>query len=143
MDQRDHLPHRDFSFLSLNVTDWTGPIVEIRFARPVQTAHDVQTVIREATTFMQSVVRPRARRAYFMTCYDGLSVGHDVLSELRERFVEFNKRFSLGDVRYGGKAFAKTLVVATSLLSSTPSNHFATRQEALASLRRSARDRGA
>ena len=100
---------------------------------------DVNTAVREATSFMRTRVSPRASQAYFITCYDGLVITRETLNELRERFIDFNGRYSLGDVRYGGSHVAKTFVVSTAIQSASRSNHFETRPEALAVLHRQIR----
>jgi hypothetical protein len=134
MDAEEFLPSQSFRYLSLEVVDWTGPIVEIRFDKPIESATDAATAVREASSFMRTRVRPRASQAYFITCYDGLAITRETLNELREQFIDFNKRFSLGDVRYGGGHVAKTFVVSTAIQSASRSNHFETRAEALAVL---------
>jgi hypothetical protein len=59
-----------------------------------------------------------------------------VRTDLRERFIAFNARYTIGDVRYGGSYVARTFVVAIAVRSAFRSNHFETRAEALAALRR-------
>lgn len=135
MDAKEDLPRRSYRFLTLEVADWTGPIVEISFDRPIDSTADAAAAVREASLFMRTLVAPRSTTAYFITCYDGLSVTRDPLSELQQRFIKFNEKFSVGDVRYGGSHFAKTFVVATSIQSASRSNHHESRAEALAALR--------
>ncbi len=130
------LPKRSYRFLNLEVVDWNGPIVEIGFEQPITSASDAAAAVREASSFMRTTVLSQAATAYFITCYDGLSVTREVLADLRERFIEFNARYSVGDVRYGGSHAARTFVVATAVHSASRSNHFETRAEALAALRR-------
>jgi hypothetical protein len=139
MDAEEFFPSQSFRFLSLAVVDWNGPIVEITFDKPIETTTDTATAVREASTFMRTRVSPRASKAYFITCYDGLVITRETLNELRERFIEFNQRFSLGDVRYGGSHVARTFVVSTAIQSASRSNHFETRPEALAVLHRQIR----
>lgn len=129
-------PKQSYRFLTLEVVDWNGPIVEIGFERPMRSAVDAAAAVREASSFMRTRVSPRASQAYFVTCYDGLSVTREILADLRERFIDFNSRYSLGDVRYGGSHAARTFVVATAVHSASRSNHYETREEALAALRR-------
>ena len=135
MDAKEDLPSRSYRFLTLEVVDWTGPIVEITFDRAIDSIADAGAAVREASLFMRTLVAPRSSSAFFITCYDGLSVTREPLSELQQRFIEFNEKFSVGDVRYGGSHFAKTFVVATSIQSASRSNHFESRADALVALR--------
>jgi len=123
-------------YLTMEVADWEGPIVEIWFTREIKTVEDTERVLQEATLFMRRFVTPNAPKAYFLTCYDGLSsVPNDLIAELQDKFVSFNERFSLGDVRYGGAVFAKTLVIATAIRSGAPSALHDSREQALTKLR--------
>lgn len=142
MESADARPVESYRFLSLEVVDWSGPIVEIRFDKPIETMTDVGAAVREASLFMRTKVQPRADTAYFITCYDDLSITRETLNELREQFIGFNERFSVGDVRYGGGHVARTFVVSTSIQSASRSNHYETRNEALSALRRQIRAAG-
>jgi hypothetical protein len=135
------LPPVEMEFLSFQVVDDEGPIVEKRFRRPVLTMEDVETLVSEASAYMENVVRPWANKAWFLTCYDELDVASELLDRLQERIVEFNQEYSHGDVRYGGKAFAKVFVIATSIRSAAAgANHFASREDALEVLRKRVQD---
>lgn len=131
----EELPSRSFRFLELEVVDWEGPIVEIRFLKTIESENDVVAAVAEASSFMRESVLPKADGAYFITCYDGLAMSPVTLSALRERFIGFNERYSRGDVRYGGGAPAKTFVVSAAIQSRSRSNHFESRAEALTALR--------
>lgn len=135
MDPNNDLPHRSYRFLTLQVVDWDGPVVEIGFDRPIESKADAGAAVREASLFMRTQVAPRSPTAFFITCYDGLTVGREPLAELQQRFIEFNEKFSVGDVRYGGSTFARTFVTATSIQSASRSNHYQSRDEALSALR--------
>ncbi len=139
MDSADSLPNESYRFLSLEVVDWAGPIVEIRFCGAIESNSDVSAAVREASLFMRTKVLPRSNTAFFITCYDGLSITRETLNELREQFIGFNARFSAGDVRYGGGHVARTFVVSASIQSASRSNHFESRNEALAAVRRQIR----
>lgn len=131
MAKRGSLPYVEMSFLTMQVVDWKGPIVEIGFNKPVETEAHVETLLREANTFMRNHVTPRAGQAFFVTCYDNLHFAPNVLEKAREGFARFNDKYSLGDVRYGGDTVAKTFIIAQSIKASTRSAIFATRDEAL------------
>ncbi|MCP4895660.1 MAG: hypothetical protein GY906_01695 [bacterium] len=135
MGQRAGLPFKEMSFLTMQVVDWKGPIVEIRFHRPVETTAQVDTLLREANSFMRVEVSPSARQVYFVTCYDNLHFSPDVLEHAREGFARFNDRYSLGDVRYGGNAVTKTFIIAQSIKSATRSAIFETRGQAIQAIR--------
>ena len=134
MEPETFLPSQSFKFLKLEVVSWNGPVVEIHFERPIESVGDVEAAVREATTFMRSRVSPRAGAAFFVTCYDGLTITRDNLKQLREKFIDFNSHYSRGDVRYGGGHVARTFVVSTAIDSGSRSNHFETRPEALAAV---------
>lgn len=137
------LPPVEMEFLRFQVVDEDGPIVEKWFRRPVLTLDDVERLEGEARRYMESVVKPWAQKAFFLTCYEGLDVSSEVLDALQERIVAFNEEYSLGDVRYGGKSFAKVFVIATSIRTASPgSSHFAEREDALEVLRQRVRDSG-
>ena len=136
------LPNRSFRFLALEVVDWAGPIVEIRFLKTIESETDVVAAVAEASSFMRESVLPRADGAYFITCYDGLAMSPETLSALRERFIGFNDRYSRGDVRYGGGAPARTFVVSAAIQSRSRSNHYESRAEALTALRSTIRTDG-
>jgi hypothetical protein len=129
------LPSQKLSFLTMQVVDWDGPIVEIGFHRPVETEGDLALLLREANTFMRVHVTPKARKVYFVTCYDGLHFASGVMAKAREGFATFNGKYSLGDVRYGGDTVAKTFIIAQSIEAATRSHIFETREQALAALR--------
>jgi hypothetical protein len=129
------LPRQTMDFLTMRVVDWDGPIVEIVFNRRIASEPDVEIVLREAIDFMRKYVVAKAKKAYFVTCYDNLDVSRELLTQLQERFVEFNATFSLGDVRYGGTELAQMFVITTSIRSATRSNIFPGREQALAALR--------
>ena len=139
MEATDILPKESYRFLTLEVVDWNGPIVEIRFDKTIEATADVSAAVREASLFMRTKVQPRSKSAFFITCYDDLSITRETLNELREQFIVFNERFSEGDVRYGGGHVARTFVVSTSIQSASRSNHYEKRNEALAALRRQMR----
>ena len=122
--------------VTMQVVEWDGPIVEILFHSPIATAGDVARLLREARTFMdETVVKTGRSKAFFLTCYDGFSVAREHAGELQQAFLEFNKQYSKGDVRYGGTIVARTLVIATAIRSESSSEHYGTREEALLSLR--------
>jgi hypothetical protein len=122
-------------FLTMEVVDWSGPIVEIRFNRSVETEVDVAALLREANSFMRVHVTPRARKTYFVTCYDNLHFSSKVLEKAREGFAQFNGRYSLGDVRYGGDTVTKTFIIAQSIKAATSSAIYETRQQAIDAIR--------
>ncbi len=127
---------REMDLVTMQVVDWQGPIVEILFQRPVTTAADVGELLREARSFMEeAVVAAGEAQAYFVTCYDRFSVPRELAHALQEAFLEFNRQYSKGDVRYGGTLVAKTLVISTAIRSESSSEIYATRDEAIASLR--------
>jgi hypothetical protein len=125
----------DGSFLTIDVVDWNGPIVELGFNRPINNEHDADAVVREAHTFMRTRLAPRARKAYFVTCYDDLVVSPKHLERLREGFLGFNAAYSLGDVRYGGAHFAKTFIISAAVRAAERSNIHPDRESALKALR--------
>jgi hypothetical protein len=129
------LPRKEMRFLTMEVVDWAGPIVEIRFNLPVETDHDVEMLLVEANSFMRIHVVPRAYKAYFVTCYDNLRFSREALIRAREGFAGFNERFSLGDVRYGGDAATRTFIIAQSIETATSSAIFETRKQALDAIR--------
>jgi len=129
------LPTWMMQLLTMEVLDWEGPIVEIRFNGRVSTQEDVRQLAVEANAFVEACVLSRAERAYFVTCYDGLSAPSDILVELQDAFVDFNQRFSLGDVRYGGGDLAQTVAITTAIRSGHPSKVHSSRKEAVAFLR--------
>ena len=139
MNGNQDLPSASYRFLAMEIVDWAGPIVEIRFLKTIESETDVVTAVAEASSFMRESVLPRADGAYFITCYDGLAMSPETLSALRERFISFNERYSRGDVRYGGGAPAKTFVVSAAIQSGSRSNHFESRAEALTALRNTIR----
>ncbi len=127
---------REMDLVTMQVVDWEGPIVEILFHRPLATAADVAELLRETRSFMEeTVVAAGKAKSYFVTCYDHFSVPREVAHALQEAFLEFNRQYSKGDVRYGGTLVAKTLVISTAIRSESSSELYATRDEALASLR--------
>jgi hypothetical protein len=123
-------------FLTMEVVDWTGPIVEIRFNQPVERNEQVDTLLREANSFMKIHVKPRAQKAFFVTCYDNLHFSPEVLERARAGFAEFNANYSLGDVRYGGDAVTKTFIIAQSIKAATSSAIFQTRRQAIDAIRK-------
>ncbi len=135
MVQREDLPYKEMSFLTMQVVDWKGPIVEIGFHRPVETNAQVETLLREANSFMRIHVLSRAGQVYFVTCYDNLHFSPDVLERAREGFAKFNDKYSLGDVRYGGDKVTKTFIIAQSIRAATRSAIFETRKQALEAIR--------
>jgi hypothetical protein len=133
-------PAREMELVTMQVVDWEGPIVEILFRRPLATRADLDELLRETSSFMEEVVIPAGRpQAYFLTCYDRFSVPRELARALQEVFLDFNRRYSKGDVRYGGTLVAKTLVISTAIRSESASELHATREEALAALRSSHR----
>jgi hypothetical protein len=136
MTEKADKPHQEMSHLTMQVVDWQGPIVEISFNRPILTADDVHTVLEQAHSFMQlHLVGSGHDRVYFITCYDGFSVAREVTMLLQEGFLEFNRSYSQGDVRYGGSPAAKTIVISTAIKSTSRSEIYASREEALCRLR--------
>jgi hypothetical protein len=130
------MPHQVMSHLTMQVVDWQGPIVEISFNRPILTEDDVRKVLDQAKSFMQLHLAGTGHdRVYFITCYDGFSVARAVAMSLQEGFLEFNRRYSQGDVRYGGSAAAKTIVISTAIKSTSRSEIYTSREEALSRLR--------
>ncbi len=127
------------TFATVQVVDWTGPIVETVFHRSIETQSDVDTLWSEATEFMTTVVAPRAEKAFFLTCYDGFRVARDLLGVFQDGLVAFNERFSKGDARYGGSDVARMILISTSIRSARSSNLHGQREEALASLRKEIR----
>jgi hypothetical protein len=127
---------REMDLVTMQVVDWEGPIVEILFRRPLAAATDIAELLRETRSFMEeTLVSAGKAKAYFLTCYDHFSVPRELAHALQEAFLEFNGRYSKGDVRYGGTLVAKTLVISTAIRSESASEMYATRDEALASLR--------
>ncbi len=130
------LPKKDMAFVTMQVVEWDGPIVEIVFRRALATTADVEQLLEEARMFMDTYL-PAARRdkAYFITCYDHFSVSRDQAHRLQEAFLDFNRVYSRGDVRYGGTLVAQTLVISTSIKSESASEIHPTRDQALERLR--------
>ncbi len=127
---------REMDLVTMRVVDWAGPIVEILFQRPLAVAADVAELLRETRSFMEDVLVAAGQpKAYFVTCYDHFAVPRELAHALQEAFLEFNRQYSKGDVRYGGSLVAKTLVISTAIRSESSSEIYATRDEALASLR--------
>ncbi len=124
------------SLVTIQVVDWEGPIVEIVFHRPIATPDDVAELLRVARGFMDEHVLPSgAQRAYFVTCYDRFAVAKEQAHPLQEAFLEFNRQYSKGDVRYGGSLVAQSLVISTAIRSESASELHPTRERALESLR--------
>lgn len=131
-----HRPLEEKNLISMEVVDWKGPIVEIRFRHPITSADDVDELVSEARSFMEAHVARRGDgKAYFVTCYEGFSVSRSAAQRLQDRFVEFNQKYSKGDVRYGGQLVAQTLIISTAIRSEAPSEIYPTRAEALEHLR--------
>jgi len=126
----------------LEIVDWDGPIVEIHFVRPLVSVEDVDRLVAEAEAFVKAHIAPwEDGKAYFLTCYDNFSVPKQLAQRLQDLFVGFNRRYSKGDVRYGGTLVAKTLVISTAIRSESASEIYATREEALDHLRKRIRGR--
>jgi hypothetical protein len=130
--------------VTLEVVEREGPIVEIVFHRPIASPEDVDELLREASDFMVRQVLPSgARKAYFLTCYDGFAVAKDLARSLQDAFLRFNEQYSLGDARYGGAVVAQSLVIATAIRSESASELYSTRKGALRSLKARMAGRGA
>lgn len=125
---------RTMDFLTMEIVEKRGPIVEISFNRPISDEGDAAEVVKEADRFMRETVPPLAGKAYFVTCYDNLSISREVLKILQERFIGFNKTYSLGDTRYGGGLVARSFIISTAVKSHSESRIFNTREEALSAL---------
>jgi hypothetical protein len=126
----------EMELVTMQVVDWEGPLVEILFRRPLATADDVTELLRETRSFMEETLVAAGRpKAYFVTCYDNFSMPRELAHVLQETFLDFNRQYSKGDVRYGGTLMAKTLVISTAIRSDSSSEIHATRDEAIASLR--------
>lgn len=126
---------REMNFLTMKVIDRNGPIVEIDFNRRIESPEDIDVLLAEAESFMESVVRPISERTYFVTCYNRLSVAADLILELRDRFSGFNNKYSKANVRYGGSTFARTFVIATSIKGKEDVALYPDRESAVAAIR--------
>jgi hypothetical protein len=131
------LPREVMSHLTMQVLDWQGPVVEIQFNRPIVSRHDVELVVEQASRFMDRHFSSGSgeEKVYFVTCYDGFSVNREAALALQESFIDFNRRYSLGDVRYGGSASAKTIIISTAIKSTSQSDICTGREQALERIR--------
>jgi hypothetical protein len=137
------LPKEVMSHLTMQVVDWQGPVVEILFNRPISSQQDVQLVLDQACRFMDRYFSGTDHeKVYFVTCYDGFSVNHETALALQESFIDFNRRYSHGDVRYGGSASAKTIIISTAIKSTSQSDICSDREQALGRIRARINDQG-
>jgi hypothetical protein len=134
--KREH-PKEVMSHLTMQVVDWQGPVVEIQFNQPISSQQDVEAVFDQARRFMARHFPPEPdqEKVYFVTCYDGFSVTHETALAMQESFIDFNRRYSRGDVRYGGSASAKTIIISTAIKSTSQSEICTGREQALERIR--------
>jgi hypothetical protein len=133
---KKELPRDVMSHLTMQVVDWQGPVVEILFNRPISSKQDVALVLDQACRFMdRHFSGSDQEKVYFVTCYDGFSVNRETALALQESFIDFNRRYSRGDVRYGGSASAKTIIISTAIKSTSQSDICSNREEALDRIR--------
>jgi hypothetical protein len=143
MTQNPVRPKQELGLITMEVVDWDGPIIEIRFQQPITSTAAADELVRQARSFVEAHIARRGDgKAYFVTCYEGFSVSRESAQRLQDGFVDFNAQYSKGDVRYGGSLVAQTLIISTAIRSESRSELYATREEALDHLREQIR-RGA
>lgn len=121
-------------YLTMQIVDNRGPIVEVKFVRNIETEADVKALVEEASEWVKATFGPTGK-AYFLNCYDNLSIPLKLVDALKNGFFTFNKNHSKSDVRYGGGVSTKAFWISTAIKEGVSSNFYNTREEGLEVLR--------